>query len=142
MDSVAALVPGYAELAELCVRQFPSFHDAEILSLHLNRDGVSNLRIRLVSQELRHVAAGGGDAADSVVTFRLEEISDLELRDFSCQNVISGLTLSKTESGIRLELGPCYGLAGWLEARRVSIEWTPEPLAGGDGAHGEAPFRH
>lgn len=33
-------VPGYAELCEF-YGEFPSFHDAEIVSVHLNRTGTS-----------------------------------------------------------------------------------------------------
>jgi hypothetical protein len=54
----------------------------------------------------------------------LDGVEDLELYGFSIQNVISGLTIENTESGFRLKLWPCYGLAGWLTAKRVSIEFS------------------
>jgi hypothetical protein len=60
-----------------------------------------------------------------VVTFLLEQISDLELADFSSQNVISGLEIEKQEAGYRLELFPCYGLAGYIVAKSIRVEFKP-----------------
>lgn len=114
-------LPGASELVTW-FGYFPSFHDAEVVSLHLNRTGESILRVHTweTTRELdekgffvqrRHV----------VVEFALENITALYLNDFSQQNVISGLTLNKTETGFRLEFGPCYGLAGTIEAEKISL---------------------
>jgi hypothetical protein len=60
-----------------------------------------------------------------VVEFVLEDISGLGLTGFSHQNVISGLDLEKTDGGFLLTLGPCYGLAGTIEAKKISIRLSP-----------------
>lgn len=60
-----------------------------------------------------------------VVEFNFETISDLSLNGFNGQNVISGLALGKTDSGFRVMLDDCYGLAGNIEAERESITITP-----------------
>ncbi len=60
-----------------------------------------------------------------VVEFILEAVSGLSLNGFNHQNVISGLEVGKTESGFRLTLDDCYGLAGSIEAERISLRITP-----------------
>ncbi|ARQ58088.1 MULTISPECIES: Imm50 family immunity protein [Rhizobium] len=74
--------------------QKPTFHDAEILSLSLNRTGVSELTIH------GWIATDGVDQdgycildKHAVVTFAFEDIMDLQLDGFSHQNVINGLVL-------------------------------------------------
>jgi len=59
------------------------------------------------------------------VTFKFENVTNLNLADFSSQNVIFGLNLERRETGYRLELSPCYGLAGYLEAERISVTVAP-----------------
>jgi hypothetical protein len=44
---------------------------------------------------------------------------------FNNQNVLSGLTLEKADGGFRLVLDECYGLAGTIEAKEISIKLTP-----------------
>jgi hypothetical protein len=118
-------VPGVAELHGW-FGYWPDFHNAEVISLHLNRKGKSFLRVHTweITKELdekgyyvlaKHI----------VVEFILESVSDLCLNDFSHQNVISELGIKKTSSGFRLELGPCYGLAGTIDAERISLQITP-----------------
>jgi hypothetical protein len=106
---------------------WPSFHDAEIISLHLARTGESLLRVYPYYP-----------AKPAVVDFILEEVSDLELADFSGQNVISSLDVEAVtdqtkERAIRLILAPCYGLAGWIDARRVRVQLVPGKSSDGVG---------
>ena len=61
----------------------------------------------------------------AIVTFTFEDITDLELADFSCQNVISGLGLEKRDGVLRLIMGPCYGIAGFIDAKRISVDVAP-----------------
>lgn len=106
--------------------RWPSFHDAEILSVELNRAGTSRVRIHTWNMTT-DVNASGGYKIDRhcIVLFLLEQISDLELADFSGQNVIFGLEIEKRETGYRLELSPCYGLAGYLVAKSIRVEYEP-----------------
>ena len=121
-------VPGAAELHDW-FKYWPDFHDAEIISLHLNRGACSSLRVHAwdttkeVDEKGHYVMA-----KDIVVEFIFEDVSELTLDGFS-QNVISGLDIEKSGSGFRLTLGECYGLAGTIEAERMSIRITPgKPL--------------
>jgi len=106
--------------------RWPSFHDAEILSVELNRAGTSCVRIHTWNMTT-DLNATGGYKIDKhcVVLFLLEQISDLELADFSGQNVIFGLQIEKHDAGYRLELSPCYGLAGYLVAKSIEIKFEP-----------------
>jgi|ERR1022692_2586339 hypothetical protein len=90
----------------------PSFHDGEVLELHLDRSRTSWIRIMTACKP-------------AIVTFTLKDITDLELFDFSCQNVISGLDLEKRDGVLRLTMGPCYGIAGFIDAKRVSVDIAP-----------------
>jgi hypothetical protein len=90
----------------------PSFHDGEVLELHLDRSGTSWIRIMTVYKP-------------AIITFAFRDITNLELADFSCQNVISSLDLEKRDGVLRLTMGPCYGIAGFIEAKWVSVELSP-----------------
>ena len=125
MANLSDIVPGYKQLAEFWGTGFPSFHDSEIVTLQLNRTGVSRLSVRLVGRRREQKEDGVEQwisLENVVVTLFIEGIKDLELFQFSHQNVIAGLTFEEAESGFRLKIWPCYGLAGWLSAEKVRIE--------------------
>ncbi|MGA7078399.1 MAG: Imm50 family immunity protein [Terriglobales bacterium] len=118
-------IPGAAELHDW-FGYWPSFHDAEIISLHLNRKGTSSLRVH-TWETTKEVDAKGYYvmAKHLVVEFILETVFELSLNGFSGQNVISGLGIEKIDSGFRLTLGACYGLAGGIDVERILISITP-----------------
>jgi len=111
--------------------EWPSFHDAEILDIHLNREGVSWLNIHawLMTNETYEKDGKPYFRTDrhAVVRFQLDEIIDLELADFSGQNVIVGLEVERRGSVHRLVLHPCYGLGGYIDAHGISVEVYPGP---------------
>ena len=112
-------IAGAATVVEV-LGHWPSFHDAEIVRLHLERDGVSTISIRLATQQ--------GVKGSPVVTFTMDRISDLTLdgEDINRQNVIFDLAIEETENGTRLILSPCYGLSGRITAERVSAEMNSD----------------
>jgi hypothetical protein len=124
-EAIATVIQGARDLIDWFGR-WPSFHDAEIIDLHLARGAPSRLRLAtwLMSGE---VDANGRYCLEreAIVTFVFTGISDLELANFSNQNVISGLSVEPRPGGIRLALGPCYGLAGFIEAESVRVELVP-----------------
>lgn len=104
---------------------WPSFHDAEIISLTLARKGASVLRVYPYS-------AG----KPATVDFVFEAVTDIELNDFSPQNVINGLYVEKAidqnnASVYRIVLAPCYGLAGRIDATSVHLKLHPGPSPDG-----------
>jgi len=107
---------------------WPSFHDAEVLSLSLERGSESRLRIH-TWKNTGQTDANGFFVPEKhvVVTFVMTGVTGLELAGFSHQNVIFGLDLTQTETGFRLELYPCYGISGSLCCDAVSILFEPGP---------------
>ena len=105
---------------------WPTFHDAEIMELFLNRHGKSWIKIHtwLMTQELE---PDGKFVLEKhcVVTFDLENVNDIELCAFNQQNVISGLEVEPAEDGIKVILEPCYGLTGYIEAGRIALMFSP-----------------
>ncbi|MBY5817414.1 hypothetical protein HFN60_17470 [Rhizobium leguminosarum] len=129
-------IPGGPELLAW-FGQKPTFHDAEILSLALNRTGISELKIR---------GWIGTDAVDqdgyrvldkhAVVTFTFEDIMDLQLDGFSRQNVINGLVLRYATdrgraghyaegTGRHRNRAPTLLRAGWFHPREESHRDVP-----------------
>jgi Immunity protein 50 len=103
---------------------WPTFHDAEVLSVHLVRGGRSIIRVHawkpvtLTDAEGRFIRE-----REAVVVFEFAGIKDrhLEGEDADRQNVISGLTVEKVPDGYRLGLGPCYGLAGEIVVAELTV---------------------
>jgi hypothetical protein len=104
-DAVAAALGGW-----------PSFHDAEIIRVCVERNGVSTVAVQLC-------VPGRGCDDGRVITFAIERIKDLALdgEDINRQNVIACLTVEQTDRGIKLTFSPCYGLAGQITAEKVSV---------------------
>lgn len=104
----------------------PSFHDAEVLRLHLNRSEPSVLELQ-VTYPTR-----------SIVTFFLEQWIDVQINGFSRQNVLGEMTLRVADDrvvepweygvGLRpgeieFDLAPCFGAYGKIRANvsRVTV---------------------
>jgi len=88
---------------------WPSFHDAEVISIFLARKGKSVLRVYPYHPQ-----------KPATVDFILEDVTDVELNDFSCQNVINSLKVEKAadqnvDRVYRVILAPCYGVAGRID---------------------------
>jgi hypothetical protein len=74
----------------------------------------------------------------AVVRFTLDGVTEVQLSGFNHQNVLMEVLLSRTDAGAyRLELSPCFGIDGWIEAREVTISLT----AGRPEASTGAPIR-
>jgi hypothetical protein len=119
------LIPGAAELSTWfgC---WPSFHDAEITSLSLGREGVSTLQLHTWRRTEKVDDRGYYVQEKQVlVNLRMEEILALNLLDFNHQNVIFGLSISPIEGGFEIVLDPCYGLSGNIAARKLSVDFEP-----------------
>jgi len=118
-------VPGAAELHDW-FGFWPNFHDAEIISLYLNRAETSSLQVH-TWEMTRDLDEKGYyiHTKHLLVEFILEKISGLNLDGFNHQNVILDLGIMKTDAGFRLTLAPCYGLAGFIECEKISLRLVP-----------------
>ncbi len=102
-------VPGASELFAW-LGSWPGFHDGEVRSVHLNREGPSRIRV---------------GTKRAVVTFVLGGVSELTLEGFNGRNALSALTLTKNSKGYTLELWPSHGISGTITARSVRVEFAP-----------------
>lgn len=127
-------VSGGADLLAWFDGHVPSFHDAEIISVSLDRNGtVANLAIHTWEMTTDIDEAGYFiNRKHVVVSFELSGATDLSLTGFNHQNVISGLSIEKMQNGsYSLSIEPCYGLSGSIEARTLRVTLEPgEPPAG------------
>ena len=127
--SIYNTIPGGKELLEW-FGQVPSFHDAEILDLHLRREGASTLRIHAWNMTSKVKNGYFVLEKHAVVEFAIGGIVNLELDDFNHQNAIDGLTLSRVKYDENLEiyevlLEPAYGMAGFIQAIELSVSHRP-----------------
>jgi hypothetical protein len=114
----------------------PSFHDAEILSLHLDRSEGARLTLYgWITSDALDEQGYFVNNKRATVTFTFKEITDLKLDEFNQQNVINGLALSrhseKNENGtelgeVQLTLNHCFGLSGYLRGRGLSVNFVPK----------------
>jgi hypothetical protein len=105
---------------------WPTFHDAELLRLDLNRAGGSTLSVLTWEISADKDPSGKYILQKHVVAnFSFDEIYDSNLVGFSNQNVIGSLDVAVTERGLRMIISQIYGLAGMIEARRISVELLP-----------------
>jgi len=122
-------LPGAESLVKWFGR-WPSFHDAEIMSLYIDRERkASSMRIRAFTMSGKTDRNGYHiRERDALVVFEFSGISSLRIEgeDADTQNVISSLLVEKTNGGWHLVLEPCYGIAGEIVARdlRVRLEAT------------------
>jgi hypothetical protein len=84
---------------------WPSFHDAEILRIEIDRSG-PRVAIDLLMPRPR------GSARDISIKLLFHEVDDLSLSDFNHQNVISYLDLEPTSNGrMKVTFEPIFGAA-------------------------------
>lgn len=100
------------EAVESLFGDWPHFHDAEVHSIHLDRNGPS---VRL---ELRTPAANHG----ARVALDCIEIEDIELYGFNHQNVLAELVLSEHRPGaLKLGLEGIFGVSGFIICRSLRV---------------------
>lgn len=125
VNEIAARVPGAHGLVEWFGR-WPSFHDAEVVSIELNRTGASRVKVHAFSMTSEVDSKGHYVTEKHVlISFLLHDVSNVDLCCFNHQNVISGLDLQKTADGYDLILEPCYGVEGHIVAAQIAIEFEP-----------------
>lgn len=126
-----AQVIGAEKLREWFGR-WPSFHDAEILRVELDRKTGGRIVVHAWNMTAETDERGYFIRRDhALVGFRFEEVFDLELAGFSGQNVVGGIAVEAIDGGLRWKASPIYGLAGYVDAKSISVVLRP---ADPDGA--------
>lgn len=117
---------------------WPSFHDAEILWLHLDRNiscekefGTPSIRFALHGWEMTSEIDENGYyilRKHRIVEFQFDGLGGMAVDGFNHQNAIFGLRISRVDEDrperIRVEFEPAHGLAGSFVAvsgRVVSV---------------------
>ena len=122
-------IPGAESLVKW-FGQWPSFHDAEIMTVHIDRERrASFVRVRVFTVSDRTDSSGRFiRERDALVVFEFTGIRTMRIEgeDGDVQNVISSLLIDQVNDGYRLVLGPCYGIAGEIVVKdlRVRVEST------------------
>jgi hypothetical protein len=118
--------------------QWPSFHDAEVVSITLNRSGESSVLVHAF-ENTREVDAHGRFVLTkhAMVTFHCEDwpldgegISNTHLDFFNAQNVLSSLVVNKVAQGWEIVLNTVYGVDGVITTERLSVTLEPGIPAG------------
>jgi Immunity protein 50 len=112
---------------------WPDFHDAEVLSITLDRapaDSGPTVRIAVHAFEMaKEVDASGHYVLRNhvVVTFALHGAEVVRLQGFNHQNVLSDLSFSKPAEpvaegmAVEVELEPSYGVAAIFQCARAEV---------------------
>ena len=104
--------------------EWPSFHDAEVLDFAFSRSLASVLRVHVFRMSSEVTASGHYRTFNhAVVSFQISEVLDGSLDGFNHQNVIGGLSVEEEDTSYRLVLWACYGLAGSLFCKDLSISF-------------------
>jgi hypothetical protein len=91
---------------------WPSFHNGEVLSVVINRDAVSILRIHTWNVSARADPRGHfAREREAIVVFEFEGIKSLRLHgeDADRQDPVHGNGIERTEQGYRFEFAPSLG---------------------------------
>jgi len=121
--------------------KWPSFHDAEVLHIVLDRDGARpftpylQATIHLFEMTSQIDERGSYVLKNHVaLTFRFIEIYELKLEDFNQQNVLQGLSIldvsERQLERIRFEVSfdGIFGVSAKFQCNSVSVE-SVEPFA-------------
>lgn len=138
-------IVGAARLVER-FGSWPSFHDAEVVRLALDRRGDDGPTAEMLvhTWAMRDEVDERGSYVlekHTLVRFMFERLTACELFDFNQQNVLSGLGIesdaSDGEAGFRVAFQSIWGMGGSLVCRRVVVaEVTPCGADGGPAGEG------
>ena len=116
-------IPG-ADAVVAWFGHWPSFHDAEILSVVINRGGLSMIRIHTwnVSTKLDRTGQSLREQ-EAILVFEFAGIKSLRLQgeDADRQNLVHGDGIERTEQGYRFGFAPCCGLAGEITVEEIAV---------------------
>jgi hypothetical protein len=105
--------------------EWPSFHDAEILTLHIDRERQGSfLRLLAFTTSDRTDEAGYLIREhEAVVEFEFAGIRSLRIdgEDADVQNVIGCLLVEQVGDGFRLSISPSYGIGGEIVVQDLRV---------------------
>jgi hypothetical protein len=114
-------IPG-ADAVVAWFGHWPSFQNAELLSVVINRGGLSMIRIHAWNLSARVDRKGQFTRErEAIVVFEFAGIKSLRLHDEDAerQNVGHENGIERTAQGYRFEFAPSIGLAGELTVEQI-----------------------
>jgi hypothetical protein len=125
MEDLIPLIPGAQQLFDW-FGYWPSFHDAEVLSIELNRAGPSKVQVHTFAMT-DQVDAKGFYVCDKhcIVTFVLRDLIAVQLAHFNDQNALSDLDFYRENDEFVLDFCGSHGVEGTIRAKQVSIDTRP-----------------
>lgn len=109
---------------------WPDFHDAEVLSLTLDRSGPGLTLILHTWRTLPETDERGyfKRVSGIAVTLAFHHVADIELSGFNEQNVLCGLSFERDAERILVSLTDTYGLGGSFTCDAADVLGV-EPMA-------------
>jgi hypothetical protein len=110
--------------------EWPSFHDAEVISIELRRGESPGQFTDLFAaiQVRKYMPANVGTAEfematthDGVITLRFSSISDLSLSEFNHQNVIDDISMSQEGSRVNVTFVSIYGVECFFKCAQAVV---------------------
>ncbi len=120
-----------SELVTRHFGQWPSFHDAEVLRIELDRDTLTVSITVFAFEMLKEIDERGyyKQIKHCLITFVLQRIQELELHDFNEQNALFEIDFQQTSDGIVVTLFPTYGVRGRMISGEIEV-LSLKPLTG------------
>ena len=124
-DELLAAIPGTSAVVDWFGR-WPAFHDAEISQLQLGSDAV--LTFNLYAWNMTSEIDEKGyyrNEKHANVEFRLEEVSAINLLDFTEIGVLFDLNLELVDKQLTVTMSSSYGVNGTITCARCSVKLKP-----------------
>ena len=104
---------------------WPSFHDAEVIRIVLDRNDTSVLVLHTFATSDELTSSGHYlTHKHTLVSVHFSDVLAVELDGFNHQNVLSCLFFKRrSDTGWDITLGGCYGVEGRIAARDVRISF-------------------
>ncbi|WP_426060390.1 Imm50 family immunity protein [Hymenobacter sp. B1770] len=120
----------FIENGELVIQHFgywPTFHDAEILSLCYERnyaEGCPTLVLKVYSFEMTNKRVGRYFKLikHCLVEFELRGIFDNEMDGFNHQNAVNGISFRQENDLISCDIDPTFGIGATIVARQLIVK--------------------
>jgi len=118
---------------------WPSFHDAEILSLAFERGQagygpIISLKIHLLGPLINSPAGVLQQTRHCLIELEFHGVQDNEIEGFNHQNVVFEMDFRRENDLITCDISPSYGVGGTITAQRLvvrSLLLMDEPPARG-----------
>lgn len=109
--------------------RWPTFHDAEVISLNLRRSTGGTGADLLLDVHVRDYAPRNEGTtqfemactASALIGLCFLDVADVKIEEFNGQNVIHSLHFRNSNDGYDVKVESSYGLAGSWQCKRVQV---------------------